>query len=424
MRAGWLREGWFAIFCFLVAMGLMCHLAASEQTTPDWQQQVRRSAEMQDWNTALRIVESEIARAPHDLDLRAWRARVLMWSGRLTQAEQEYRAILALVPDDPDDWMGLANVYSREGRNDIALQAIDHALQLDPGRSDLHAVRGRTLVALNRGREAKSEFHRALELDPRSEAARAGLLSLREHPAQELRIESETDMFNYTGVNQSGGLTLISRWTPGWRTTIGEHFYHWAGTDAEKFGASLSRKLPSFGLLMIGGAAAHDNAIVPKREAFFAYDQGWKVSRDRFLRGVETVYEQHWYWYTTARILSLRETEIFYFPRDWTWSFAVTEARSHFSGTGVEWRPAGFTKLGFPLMRVAQRQLGGNLFFGTGTENYSLVNEIGHFSAHTYGAGLRLPLTERQDADGFVGYQQRSQNRTETLFGISYGIRF
>lgn len=424
MRVGWLAEACLATLSFLIVAGVVCPSSSRAQATPEWQQQVRKSAEVRDWNTALRIVESEIARAPNDTDVRAWRARVLMWSGRLPEAENEYREILRIVPADPDEWMGLASVYSREGRTDMALQALDHALQIDPRRADVHAARGRALVVLHREKEAKAEFNRALALDPRSEEARVGLLSLHSHPKQELQVGSETDWFNFTGANQSVGLTLISRWTPGWKTTIGENFYHWAGTDAEKFSASISRKLPLLGVLTIGGATAHDNAIVPKSEGFFNYDQGWKISQNGFLRGFETVYEQHWYWYTTARILSLRETEIFYLPRDWTWSIAMTEARSHFSGTDAEWTPAGFSKLGFPLMRIMQRQLGGNLFFATGTENYSLVNEIGHFSSHTYGAGLHLPLTERQDANGFVAYQQRSQDRSETLFGISYGIRF
>lgn len=62
------------------------------------------------------IVDCEIDRAPQDMDVRAWRARVLMWSGRLAEAEVEYHVLLAATPHDPDNWLGLARVYSREGR--------------------------------------------------------------------------------------------------------------------------------------------------------------------------------------------------------------------------------------------------------------------------------------------------------------------
>ena len=61
---------------------------------PDWQTQVRKYSEAQDWNSAMRIVDQEAARAPQDMDVRAWRARVLAWSGHLAEAEKEYLEIL------------------------------------------------------------------------------------------------------------------------------------------------------------------------------------------------------------------------------------------------------------------------------------------------------------------------------------------
>ncbi len=46
----------------------------------------------------MRIVEQEIARAPQDMDVRAWRTRVLAWSGQLAEGENEYREILKTGP--------------------------------------------------------------------------------------------------------------------------------------------------------------------------------------------------------------------------------------------------------------------------------------------------------------------------------------
>src|SRR5256886_8546554 len=37
-------------------------------------------------------ISQEIAEAPQDMDVRAWRARVLAWSGKLPEAEKEYRS--------------------------------------------------------------------------------------------------------------------------------------------------------------------------------------------------------------------------------------------------------------------------------------------------------------------------------------------
>src|SRR6266404_8202289 len=46
-----------------------------QDQAPGWQKQVRTYSEAQDWDAALRIVDQEVARAPQDMDVRAWRAR-------------------------------------------------------------------------------------------------------------------------------------------------------------------------------------------------------------------------------------------------------------------------------------------------------------------------------------------------------------
>src|SRR5690348_12217665 len=65
-----------------------------QQPKEGWQAQVRRDADAHHWVDALRLVDQEIARSPNDMDIRAWRARVLTWAGRLTEAEREYNSVL------------------------------------------------------------------------------------------------------------------------------------------------------------------------------------------------------------------------------------------------------------------------------------------------------------------------------------------
>jgi tetratricopeptide (TPR) repeat protein len=408
----------------VLGVWLLCVLASGQQLISSWKEDVRKYAEAQDWTAAMNIVDREVAHAPQDMDVRAWRARVLTWSGKFAEAELEYRNILAAVPNDPDDWMGLATVYSREGRTWEALQALDRALALDPKRADFRLARARTLRALGVREEAKLEFDRVLDLDPTNAEGRAGLLSLRSEPSNELRVGVNTDLFNFADANQDEGINLLSRWTPRWSTSVAADGYHWGGTSAGKFVASVTGKVPKAGALTVGGAWAHDNGVIPKSEGFFAYDQGFRLHESRFLHGLEIVYGQHWYWYTTARILSINETTLFYLPRDWIWSLGVTEARSHFSGTGIDWRPSEMTRLAFPITKWEERRLGGNAFFAVGTENFAQVDQIAEFSSWTLGGGLHLQLTTRQDATGFAAYQRRSRDRTESSFGFGYGIRF
>ncbi len=372
----------------------------------------------------MRIVDREVARAPHDMDVRSWRARVLSWSGSLAEAEREYNEILAAVPGDPDNWLGIANLYSRQGRTEEALRALDRAVELDPKRADLRIARALALRATDQQKEAKREYQKALDLDPASAEARGGLHLLHGEPRHELRVGVDNDLFNFADANHDQGVSLASQWTRHWRTNVGGASYQRGGMNAEKFIGSLTGKLAQWGALTAGGATARDYGVIPRSEAFFDYDRGWRRGTNGLVRGWEIVYGQHWYWYTTARILTINGTTLFYLPKDWTWSLGLTGARSRFSGSGAEWRPSGMTKLGFPVAAWNERRLGGNVFFAAGTENFGQLDQIGRFSSQTYGGGLRFQLTSRQDVTGFAAYQRRTQDRTETSFGFTYGIRF
>jgi len=407
----------------LLVLTLLAVRAAAQEQQPNWQAQVRKFCDASDWSSAMRVLEQEIARAPGDLDLKAWRARVLTWSGRLAEAEQAYLAILKISANDPDHWAGLASVYAREGKTQEALRAFDTAVKLDPRRADLRAARARALRDAGRRTEARDEFHQALTLDPNNSDARAGLISLRALPTQELRFGNETDLYNFAGANRDEGVAWNSRWSQHWNTSMAASFYQRGGVDADKVLGSITARAARWGALTVGGAVGHDNAVIPKSEAFFDLDRGWKLGGERFLRGVETSYGQHWYWYQAARILTLNGAAIVYFPREWTFSLAATGARSAFSGT-AEWRPSGSARLGFPLGAWREARLSGNIFFAAGTEDFGLIDQIGAFASQTYGGGARLQLTPRQDVTATGSYQRRTQNRTDTYIGFSYGIHF
>jgi tetratricopeptide (TPR) repeat protein len=403
---------------------LFASLCAAQAPSSTWQQQVRNYAENQDWDSAMRIVEEQISRSPHDMDVRSWRARILSWSGRLNQAEHEYLQILAIVPNDPDNWAGLGSVYLRQGRTQDALHALDRAVALDGKRADLHVARARIFIILNQGHAAEAEFESALVLDPNNQEARNGIASVKAEARHQLLFGTSTDLFSFIGADQQESINLISRWNRHWETYVGGSFYSWAGLNAQKFNLAVAGKSARLGSLTLGGAVANDNGIIPQNEAFFSYDRGWRISGAGVLRGLETTVEPHWYWYSTARVLTLNGTTIAYFPRDWMWSLRLTGANSRFPGAAAEWRPAGLSKLSFPLNRVESHQLGGNVFFATGTENYAQVDQIGHFSSHTYGGGLHFQLAAAQDVSGFAGYETRSAGQTQITFGLTYGIRF
>lgn len=412
------------IFGLIAAFALCVFPSQAQDRTPDWQTQVRKYVEAQDWESAMRLVEQQVALAPQDMDVREWRARVLAWSGRLAQAEKEYLEILKVARTDADNWMGLARVYLREGKIQEAEQASNRAEELDPKRADLHAERARILRAAGKQSDARLEFQKALNLDPTSTEARDGLISVRGEPKHELRFGQDNDLLNFTGDYHDEWTSLASKWTSHWATSVAGDFYQRGGAQAGKFVGSITRRQPKWGAVTVGGAVGHDNAVIPKSEAFFDVDHGWKTGESNFVRAVEFDYGQHWYWFQAARILTLNGTTIFAFPQGWTFTLAGTGARSAFSGTSAEWRPSGLSRLSFPLAGHGNTQLSGNIFFAAGTEDFAIVDQLGRFASQTYGGGFKFQMTARQDITGYGGYQRRTQNRTDTSFGLSYGIHF
>jgi hypothetical protein len=275
------------------------------------------------------------------------------------------------------------------------------------------------LALLGRTPEARSEYHQTLLFDSQNIDARTGLADLREDTKHELRIGEDVDVFNYANTGQTEGVSLNSRWNQRWSTVLGVNTYQRFGQDAVKFLASSAFHFTARDWFTVGSAVANSQSVVPTNEAFFDYGHAFQIE-NRWFKGLESSYQQHWFWYQGAHVLTLNTSQIIYLPHEWTWSLNVTGARTGFVGTPVDWTPTGWTKLGFPL----QRRVTGNVFFGVGSENFAQIDQIGRFSAHTFGAGLRYKFAARQDITGYVARQYRTQGQIDTSFGLSYGIRF
>jgi hypothetical protein len=268
------------------------------------------------------------------------------------------------------------------------------------------------------------EFHKVLQLDPASAESREALITLRSGPKHEIRFGQGNDVFNFTGANHDESIGVASQWNSQWTTRVAADFYQRGGFHAGKFAGSVTRRQAAWGAATIGGAWGHANGVIPRYEGFFDLDHGWKTSETKFIRAVEIEYGHHWYWYQASRILTLNGAAVMYLPREWIFTVSATGVRSAFSGSGVEWKPSGVTRLGFPLSRWSEKKLSGSIFFAAGTENFAQVDQIGGFASQTYGGALRLEITARQDIGGLVAYQKRAQKRTETSVGLSYGIHF
>lgn len=406
-------------------------LAAAWMTVPtwgqaapeDWHQQVRARVAAQDLQAALGIVEKRLADAPDDAEAIGWRARILAWSGRWTEAEADYRRALEASPRDVDLLAGLADVLAWQSRWDESLAVLERARAVDPGRADVMLRRGRVLRAIGRESEARSSFRQVLILDPDSVEARHALEPRFEPDVRlrhEFRIGHDIDRYNFTDDSHSVTASLRSRVSERWTSVVAGNFQRRFGQDVSRFNSSLTYRLSPRDALTAGGGTGRHEGVVPRGEVFLEYGRGIPLSATSPVRGVELSVRQHWLWFRDARVVAVTPSALFYLPRDWTWSLGVTAARSRFPGLEAEWSPSGTTRLGFPL----HRRLRGEVFFAVGTENFAQLDQVGRFSARTWGASVRYRISPRQEVTFYGLYQDRSRERTQNSFGWSYAFRF
>jgi tetratricopeptide (TPR) repeat protein len=400
-----------AVFCVGAAQG--------QQPAADWQQLVRARVDARQLDAALALVDQQLSENRGDLEARGWRGRLLAWQGRWPEAESEYRQVLDHAPNDTDILCGLADVLLWQGKRDEARASLDHARDLAPTDLDILRRRARILLALGDTEKARHQYKEILALDPRNQEAIKSWAGPAGENKHELRIGADGSTFNYTGPAEEQALLFSSRWTPRWSTAFGANLYQRFGQASTKVSASGSLRFTRKDWLNFGGALGHSNGLVPKGEALLEYGHGVRL-KNPWVKGLEVSYQQHWFWYQRAHVLVLSLAQLYYLPRDWTWSIMLTGARSGFTGTSVEWVPSGSTRFEFPL----RGQLRANVAFANGSENFSEVDQIGHFSARTFAGGLKYRFSLRQDIGGYVAVQNRSQGRSQNSYGMNYGIRF
>ncbi|HET6960925.1 MAG TPA: tetratricopeptide repeat protein [Terriglobia bacterium] len=392
----------------------------SQENGIDWAAQVRALAAANRFTEAKEVVKRWMEAYPADLDARGWNARLLSWTNHWSEAEAEYRKLVKLAPDDPELQLGLADVLNWQKRYGEALPVLEQTCSTNPSRHDCQLKRARTLQNLGRNSEAQQAYRLVLAQDPSSAEAKAGLEQSIEPSRHEIRIGSDLDLFNFAQNGSAVAAGIRSRLNSRLHSAFSATRYDRFGERVTRFGAESTVRLGNAANLTMGGAAAKEQAVIPRNEAFFEFGKGFQSRGLGPVRGVELLYQQRWLWYRDARVLALSPGAVLYLPKDWTWRFHVSAARNYLTGSSIQWQPSGWTKLSFPITR----HIGSHLLFGSGTENFGVLDQIGRFSARTWGSGLNFRLASGQEINTYGSYQSRSEGRSQTSFGVNYGIRF
>jgi tetratricopeptide (TPR) repeat protein len=101
-------------------------------------------------------------------------------------AEKNYREALRRDPKLVNSYVGLTKVYRRQQKYQPALNAIDSAGKLDPGRTDIHYLRGQVLIHLGRKEEGRKELEASVRIDNERRSEREKQVETGTVPSPEL----------------------------------------------------------------------------------------------------------------------------------------------------------------------------------------------------------------------------------------------
>ncbi len=94
-----------------------------------------------DLQAAINLYDEVLIRAPEDRDARFGKAQTLYWGGRAREAKDILEELQVKNPKDRDVGLTVAGVHAALGRRDLALRQLDALDQLQPGNSEVDAMR-------------------------------------------------------------------------------------------------------------------------------------------------------------------------------------------------------------------------------------------------------------------------------------------
>lgn len=397
---------------------LLTRLSAAQDWTGDMHACVARK----DFACADQIVQNQLQLHPDDPEALGWQARLLAWRGRWDDAISVYKSALRLAPTDSDTLLGLADVQIWKQDYPGALSTLERAAAAHAAPADVLPRQAAALAGLGRIREAEKDYEAALRINPADAVSRQRLRDLRSQEVvrrHEFRIGSDSETFSFAGPANAEMLTLRSDWSRRWTTRFSGIMYQRFGETAETGRGEVTLHLSSRNWLTGAVGFGNHQQIVPEYDSAAEFGHSSSLHLGP-LRGVESYLQQRNYWYALAQVSTFGSTQVLYLPKGWLWTLNLTAARTDFQGESAQWTPSGYTRLTFPLSTTLQA----NVLYGVGTEDFLVADQIGRFSAHTYGGGLRIRLSPVQDLSFQFAFQDRSHAQSQISAGASYGIRF
>lgn len=143
----------------------------------------------------IQALRKSVEFSPDNIALRQHLARTLLNRGRYDEAEQEYRAAIALAPRNASLQIGLAETYYAAGKDSHALAIIESQVHSANPSAEAHLLHARLLLRQGDVSFAVTEYKSAVDLD------------------EDLR---DSDLENRLGIDEPEGEVVDGKLRAGW----------------------------------------------------------------------------------------------------------------------------------------------------------------------------------------------------------------
>jgi len=131
--------------------------------------------DQQKFSEALPYYQTFVAARPNDIGALTNVGVTLASIGKPQEATRVFRRVVEIAPTDTNARRNLAKALLNEDQIDAAESETNALLRLNADDAVGHDLKGRILASRGRLDDARAEFERAVQLDPRDEQARADL---------------------------------------------------------------------------------------------------------------------------------------------------------------------------------------------------------------------------------------------------------
>lgn len=169
---------------------------------PDEFQEALDAGSRRDYRTAIRILESLVARGfAEPSGARAGHPELYLYLARSWHAEKRYAKAVAcaktyvrMCPEDGSGWFFLGRSFLFDGAFDRAVTAVRRSLDLRPDSMDARLVLGTALLKNGKPAQARKVFEDALSMQPDNRKIRQGYLNALFVEAVKTYKRGETDL--------------------------------------------------------------------------------------------------------------------------------------------------------------------------------------------------------------------------------------